>query len=121
MPDSVKSIAVLDRTKEPGSVGEPLYQDVLTAINEDRFGDNPKFSPLVHIIGGRYGLSSKEFTPAMVKAIFDELGKTHPKNHFTIGINDDVTHTFLAMIRPLISKMMKPRELCSGDWVRMEP
>lgn len=95
LPDTIKSIAVLDRTKEPGSLGEPLYQDVITAINEDRFGDNPKFSPLVHIIGGRYGLSSKEFTPAMVKSIYEELKKNHPKNHFTIGINDDVTHTSL--------------------------
>jgi len=95
LPDSVKHIAVLDRTKEPGSMGEPLYQDVIAAMNEDRFSDNPKFSPLVKMIGGRYGLSSKEFTPAMVKAIFEELDKTHPKNHFTIGINDDVTHTSL--------------------------
>lgn len=95
LPDSVKQIAVLDRTKEPGSMGEPLYQDVIAAMNENRFSDNPKFSPLVKMIGGRYGLSSKEFTPAMVKAIFEELDKTHPKNHFTVGINDDVTHTSL--------------------------
>ncbi|MBO6792635.1 MAG: pyruvate:ferredoxin (flavodoxin) oxidoreductase [Balneolaceae bacterium] len=95
LPETVKSVAILDRTKEPGSLGEPLYQDVITAVNEDRFSDNPKFSPLLNLIGGRYGLSSKEFTPAMVKAIYDELSKTHPKNHFTIGINDDVTHTSL--------------------------
>ncbi len=95
LPDSVKKIAVLDRTKEPGSLGEPLYQEVVSAINEDRFSDNPKFSPLVNIVGGRYGLSSKEFTPAMAKTIFDELNSDRPKNHFTIGINDDVTHTSL--------------------------
>jgi pyruvate-ferredoxin/flavodoxin oxidoreductase len=96
LPESVKKIAVLDRTKEPGSLGEPLYQEVISALNEDRFSDNPKFSPLVHIVGGRYGLSSKEFTPSMVKSIFDELGSDHPKNHFTIGINDDITHTSLS-------------------------
>ncbi|MBP6335041.1 MAG: pyruvate:ferredoxin (flavodoxin) oxidoreductase, partial [Bacteroidia bacterium] len=96
LPRTVKAIAVLDRTKEPGAIGEPLYQDVVTALAEEhsrnplRFLQNPK------IIGGRYGLSSKEFTPAMVKAIFDELGAVVPKNHFTIGIQDDVTHTSLA-------------------------
>ncbi|MCM8568398.1 pyruvate:ferredoxin (flavodoxin) oxidoreductase [Gramella jeungdoensis] len=84
IPESVKKIAVLDRTKEPGSTGEPLYLDVVTAFSES---DRPK--PL--IIGGRYGLSSKEFNPAMVKGIFDELLKDKPKNHFTIGINDDVS------------------------------
>ncbi|MGB6220690.1 pyruvate:ferredoxin (flavodoxin) oxidoreductase [Haloferula sp.] len=89
IPSSVKSIAVLDRTKEPGSIGEPLYQDVVTA-----FSESTAASP--RIIGGRYGLSSKEFTPAMVKAVFDELLATEPKNHFTIGINDDVTHTSLS-------------------------
>jgi len=88
LPSTVKSIAVLDRTKEPGSVGEPLYQDVVTAFCE-------RDEPAPHIIGGRYGLSSKEFTPAMVKAIFDELTADQPKNHFTIGIIDDVTHTSL--------------------------
>ena len=94
LPKTTKSIAVLDRTKEPGSLGEPLYLDVVSALNElneyDELGfDMPK------IIGGRYGLSSKEFTPAMVKAIFDELSKKRPKNHFTIGIHDDLTHTSL--------------------------
>ncbi|WP_282134560.1 pyruvate:ferredoxin (flavodoxin) oxidoreductase [Seonamhaeicola maritimus] len=88
IPDTVKNVAVLDRTKEPGSLGEPLYQDVITAFNESERG-------MPEIIGGRYGLSSKEFDPAMVKAIFDELSKPQPKNHFTIGINDDVTHTSL--------------------------
>jgi len=90
IPKTVKSIAVLDRTKEPGAIGEPLYLDVITAMNEmNTFEKMPK------VIGGRYGLSSKEFTPSMVKAIFDELKKDKPKNHFTIGINDDVTHTSL--------------------------
>ncbi|MBN8732915.1 MAG: pyruvate:ferredoxin (flavodoxin) oxidoreductase [Acidobacteria bacterium] len=89
LPKSVKSIAVLDRTKEPGSLGEPLYQEVLTALHEGYEG------PLPRIVGGRYGLSSKEFTPAMVKGVFDEIAKPKPKNHFTIGILDDVTHTSL--------------------------
>ncbi len=88
LPTTVKSIAVLDRCKEPGSAGEPLYQDVLTAITE---GNGPKPA----VIGGRYGLSSKEFTPAMVKAVFDELLNAEPKNHFTVGITDDVTFTSL--------------------------
>ncbi len=87
LPPTVKSIAVLDRTKEPGGIGEPLYMEVLTALFEA--GQQKK------IIGGRYGLSSKEFTPAMAKAVLDELAKPAPKNHFTIGINDDVTHTSL--------------------------
>jgi pyruvate-ferredoxin/flavodoxin oxidoreductase len=89
LPQTARRIAVLDRTKEPGSVGEPLYQDVVTA-----FAESEREMPL--IIGGRYGLSSKEFNPAMVKAIYDELLKSKPKNHFTIGIDDDVTHTSLA-------------------------
>jgi len=93
MPKSVKSIAVLDRTKEPGSLGEPLYQDIVTAFTESLDSDNAKFKSLPTIIGGRYGLSSKEFTPSMVKAVFDELKKSHPKNHFTVGIIDDVTKT----------------------------
>lgn len=95
LPETVKSISVLDRTKEPGSMGEPLYQDVITALIEDQSSENPKFKSIPRIVGGRYGLSSKEFTPAMVKAVFDELEKTTPKNHYTIGINDDVTHTSL--------------------------
>jgi pyruvate-ferredoxin/flavodoxin oxidoreductase len=94
LPKSVKSLAILDRTKEPGCAGEPLYQDVLTAIAERiDAGTLPFAQPKV--VGGRYGLSSKEFTPAMVKGIYDELSKPNPKNHFTIGINDDVTHTSL--------------------------
>ena len=93
LPKTVKAIAVLDRTKEPGSSGEPLYLDVVQAVFENlslgHFMQTPK------IIGGRYGLSSKEFTPAMVKAIVDELSKDKPKNNFTVGINDDVSHLSL--------------------------
>jgi pyruvate-ferredoxin/flavodoxin oxidoreductase len=93
IPTSVKGIAVLDRTKEPGSLGEPLYQDVLTTYMERYTAHQAAGIP--RIIGGRYGLSSKEFTPAMVKAVYDELKKPEAKNHFTVGINDDVTHTSL--------------------------
>ena len=95
LPQSVKAIAVLDRTKEPGAAGEPLYQDVLTALAEGMMAGWSPFAQLPRVIGGRYGLSSKEFTPAMVKGVFDELSKAQPKNHFTIGIVDDVTHTSL--------------------------
>ncbi|HIQ12159.1 MAG TPA: pyruvate:ferredoxin (flavodoxin) oxidoreductase [Caldilineales bacterium] len=93
LPATVKKVATLDRTKEPGGPGEPLYLDVGNAISEAmRDGIAPfKHAPLV--VGGRYGLSSKEFTPGMVKGVFDELKKDHPKNHFTVGIYDDVTHT----------------------------
>jgi pyruvate-ferredoxin/flavodoxin oxidoreductase len=94
LPPMAKSIAVLDRTKEPGAAGEPLYMDVINAIYEGQ-ASNGKTGSLPTIIGGRYGLSSKEFTPGMVKAVFDELSKPAPKNHFTIGIHDDVTHTSL--------------------------
>ena len=94
VPKSVKSIAVLDRTKEPGSLGEPLYQDVLNVYME-RYAANSA-AGIPRVIGGRYGLSSKEFTPGMVKAVFDELKKSEPKNHFTVGIHDDVTHTSLS-------------------------
>jgi len=93
IPASVNGIAVLDRTKEPGSLGEPLYQDVLGAFAE-RYTVNPS-AGMPRIIGGRYGLSSKEFTPAMAKAVLDELKAPAPRNHFTIGIHDDVTHTSL--------------------------
>ena len=87
LPATTKSLVVLDRTKEPGGLGEPLYQEVITALAEA--GVSKK------VIGGRYGLSSKEFTPAMIKAAFDELKKANPKNHFTVGIKDDVTFTSL--------------------------
>ncbi len=94
-PITTKSIAVLDRTKEPGGAGEPLYQDVITALHEMHTTGESKFKAYPKVIGGRYGLSSKEFTPAMVKAVFDELSKEKQKNHFTIGINDDLSHTSL--------------------------
>ena len=93
LPDTVKVIATLDRTKEPGSAGEPLYQDVITAINEAMTNGSAPFETAPRVIGGRYGLSSKEFTPAMVKGLFDEMKKEQPKNHFTLGIYDDLTHT----------------------------
>lgn len=95
LPDTCRRVAVLDRTKEPGADGEPLYKDVLTALAQYCCTDECKFSSMPRVIGGRYGLSSKEFTPAMVKAVFDELEKDHPKNQFTIGINDDVSNTSL--------------------------
>ncbi len=93
LPATTKAIAVLDRTKEPGSTGEPLYGDVLTALAESQAAGTSPFKAMPKIIGGRYGLSSKEFTPAMVKGVFEELGRAKSKNHFTVGINDDVTHT----------------------------
>jgi pyruvate-ferredoxin/flavodoxin oxidoreductase len=94
LPKTVKSIAVLDRCKEPGGAGEPLYQDIVTVLAEN--AATLPFAAMPTVVSGRYGLSSKEFTPAMVKGIFDELAKTAPKNHFTIGINDDVSHTSLS-------------------------
>jgi len=93
IPQTVKTIAVLDRTKEPGANGEPLYTDVVTAISESFINGKLHLKSYPKIIGGRYGLSSKEFTPAMVKGVFDEMKKSQPKNHFTVGINDDVTKT----------------------------
>lgn len=92
LPKTVQSLAILDRTKEPGSVGEPLYHDVITVLFENQT-TLPFAMP--KIIGGRYGISSKEFTPTMINAIYSELEKDLPKNHFTIGINDDVSHTSL--------------------------
>ncbi len=88
IPATVKRIAVLDRTKEPGALGEPLYLDVQGALAEAGRGD-------IHVVGGRYGLSSKEFTPSMAKAVVDNLTGTTPKHQFTVGIVDDVTHTSL--------------------------
>jgi pyruvate-ferredoxin/flavodoxin oxidoreductase len=95
LPASVKSIAVLDRTKEPGGAGEPLYQDVITALAEGMAAGVGKLKAMPKVVCGRYGLSSKEFTPAMVKAVLDNLSAKQPKNHFTVGITDDVTHTSL--------------------------
>ena len=96
LPPSVKTIGVLDRTKEPGSSGEPLYQDVVTAVVEHAMHTGNHFAAPPRVLGGRYGLSSKEFTPAMIKGTFDELGKDRPLNHFTVGINDDVTNRSIA-------------------------
>ncbi len=95
IPKSAKAIAVLDRTKEAGSSGEPLYLDVVNAVTETYNDGNLKLSSFPKITGGRYGLSSKEFTPSMVISVFDELKNSKPKNHFTIGIVDDVTNTSL--------------------------
>jgi pyruvate-ferredoxin/flavodoxin oxidoreductase len=95
LPRSVKTLAILERTKEPGAAGEPLYMDVVTALSESKASGTCPLATLPRVIGGRYGLSSKEFTPAMVKAALDEAAKDNPKNHFTVGIVDDVTHTSL--------------------------
>jgi pyruvate-ferredoxin/flavodoxin oxidoreductase len=92
LPESAKAVAVLDRTKEPGAAGEPLYQDVVTCLAEAAAAGS---RPAPTVIGGRYGLSSKEFTPAMVRAVFDEVACERPRNHFTVGIRDDVTGTSL--------------------------
>jgi pyruvate-ferredoxin/flavodoxin oxidoreductase len=95
LPATASTLAVLDRTKEPGSAGEPLYLDVVAAIHE-----GARTAPVLHgsprILGGRYGLGSKEFTPGMVKGIFDEMLRSEPRQHFTVGINDDVTHTSIS-------------------------
>ncbi|MCZ7554416.1 MAG: hypothetical protein M5U05_17855 [Anaerolineales bacterium] len=112
LPATVKKVAVLDRTKEPGAAGEPLYQDVVTAFAE--VGD---LHPLV--VGGRYGLSSKEFTPAMVKAVFDELKLGAPKNHFTVGIHDDVTHTSLDFDPEFDIESPRRSGVYFGDWAPM--
>ena len=95
LPKTVKKIAVLDRTKEPGSLGEPLYEDIKTLFY------NTDLKPV--IIGGRYGLSSKDTTPSQIKAVFDNLKQASPKDHFTIGINDDVTHTSLAIKEEIVA------------------
>jgi len=94
LPSTTKVISVLDRTKEPGSAGEPLYLDIVNAISEKYSNNELKFA-YPKIVGGRYGLSSKEFTPAMIKSVYDDMKKDKPKNHFTIGIIDDVTNTSL--------------------------
>ncbi len=95
LPRTVRALAVLDRCKEPGADGEPLFKDVLVALAEDAAGDAPRFAAPPTVCGGRYGLASKEFTPAMVQAIFAELAREAPKRRFTVGIADDVTHLSL--------------------------
>jgi pyruvate-ferredoxin/flavodoxin oxidoreductase len=105
LPTTVRAIAVLDRTKEPGAVGEPLYLAVVAALAEAMDRDDPPFATAPRVIGGRYGLSSKEMTPSMIKPIFDELAVTRPKRHFTVGIYDDVTHLSL----PIDTDFQPPR------------
>ncbi len=101
LPATVKSIAVLDRTKEPGAVGEPFYLETVAALNEAVAAGTAPFA-MPRVIGGRYGLSSKEFTPQMVKPIYDELASDAPKTHFTVGIFDDVTHLSLPIDREFV-------------------
>ncbi|MEO6317159.1 MAG: 2-oxoacid:acceptor oxidoreductase family protein [Acidimicrobiales bacterium] len=105
LPPTVRSIAVLDRTKEPGAVGEPLYLSVLAAVAEAMDGGAPPFEQAPRLIGGRYGLSSKEVTPSMLKPVFNELSAERPKRHFTVGIYDDVTHLSL----PIDTDFRHPR------------
>jgi pyruvate-ferredoxin/flavodoxin oxidoreductase len=105
LPSTVRAIAVLDRTKEPGAVGEPLYLAVVAALSEAMDQPEPPFATAPRVIGGRYGLSSKEFTPAMVKPVFDELAAERPRRHFTVGIHDDVTHLSL----PIDAEFRPPR------------
>ncbi|MEI8334056.1 MAG: pyruvate:ferredoxin (flavodoxin) oxidoreductase [Chloroflexota bacterium] len=105
LPSTVRAIAALDRTKEPGAVGEPLYQAMVTAIAERMDADEPPFATTPRVIGGRYGLSSKEVTPGMIKPVFDELARERPKRHFTIGIYDDVTNLSL----PIDLEFRRPR------------
>jgi len=95
LPKTTRSIAVLDRTKEPGATGEPLYLDVVCSLHEQRYSDNPHFASLPDVVGGRYGLSSKEFTPAMIVEVYKNLTQSRPRNHFTVGIHDDVGFTSL--------------------------
>ncbi|PSW05227.1 pyruvate:ferredoxin (flavodoxin) oxidoreductase [Photobacterium lipolyticum] len=97
LPKATKKLAILDRTKEPGANADPLYQDVLTALMDSYNSDRPdRLAQMPRLVAGRYGLSSKEFTPAMVKAVFDNLAKEQPKHHFTVGIIDDVMNSHLA-------------------------
>jgi pyruvate-ferredoxin/flavodoxin oxidoreductase len=95
LPPTVRKLAVLDRTKEPGAIGDPVYLDVLAALQEARAAGAAPFATDPLVVGGRYGLSSKEFTPAMIKAVYDNLAAAAPRNHFTVGIVDDITHTSL--------------------------
>ncbi|MGZ6379160.1 MAG: pyruvate:ferredoxin (flavodoxin) oxidoreductase, partial [Candidatus Limnocylindrales bacterium] len=105
LPRTVRAVAVLDRTKEPGAVGEPLYLEVVAALTEGMDSEAPRFTELPRVIGGRYGLSSKEMTPGMIKPIFEELAAEKPKRHFTVGIHDDVTHLSL----PIDTSFEHPR------------
>ena len=124
MPSTVRRIAVLDRTKEPGAPGEPLYQDVVTALVEEETAGRVRFDGgMPRVIGGRYGLSSKEFTPAMAAAVFAELDAEEPKNHFTVGIVDDVSGTSLPVDRSFTTEpddvdpggVLRPRQRRHGE------
>jgi len=95
LPVTTRAIAVLDRCKEPGADGEPLFKDVLVALAEDSASETPRFATLPTVVGGRYGLGSKEFNPAMVAAVFESLDSPRPKRRFTVGIHDDVTQLSL--------------------------
>jgi pyruvate-ferredoxin/flavodoxin oxidoreductase len=114
LPASVKAIAVLDRTKEPGAAGEPLYQDVVTAVAEEAASGRMPTGHIPRVVGGRYGLASKEFTPAMVKSVFDELHQESPSNHFTVGIFDDVSHTSLPLDRSFATEPEGVRAIFFG-------
>ncbi len=104
LPESVKLISVLDRTKEPGAIGEPLYQDILTAFAEKHDATVARFGAVPAVTGGRYGLSSKEFTPGMVMAVFENMTAAEQKNHFTVGIDDDVTNMSLVYDKDFLIK-----------------
>lgn len=104
LPPSTLSLAVLDRTKEPGSVGEPLYTDIVTALAEETAAGGAAWDHAPGVYGGRYGLSSKEFTPAMAAAVLTELASPEPRRHFTVGITDDVTHLSLPVVADLFSE-----------------
>ena len=121
LPPFVRKLAVLDRTKESGSIGEPLYQDVVTALMEETAAGRSQLKTLPQVFTGRYGLSSKEFTPTMVKAVFDNLSAAAPKNHFTVGINDDVSHTSLKYDRIFRRNRTRSCARCSMAWERTAP
>ncbi|MCW9034916.1 MAG: pyruvate:ferredoxin (flavodoxin) oxidoreductase [Rhodospirillales bacterium] len=114
LPTSVQSIAVLDRTKENGAPGEPLYMDIITALTQARTKGLRPTAREPQVIGGRYGLSSKEFTPAMIKAVYDELLKDDPKDSFTVGIVDDVSHRSLDVDSNF--RLNKPTEKTAVFW-----
>jgi pyruvate-ferredoxin/flavodoxin oxidoreductase len=111
LPASVKAIAAMDRTKEPGADGEPLYKDVVASLVEHVAEGGGKLAAMPKVVGGRYGLSSKEFTPDMIRAVFANLAQDRPKNHFTIGIHDDVTHTSLDWQRSPEERYRSPQPM----------
>ncbi len=121
LPATVRKISVLDRTKESGAAGEPLYVDVVTALQEGLRHGYGKLKAAPTVIGGRYGLSSKEFTPAMVKAVYDNLAQAKPKEHFTVGIQDDLNHTSLDYDETSRLSPTAWCARCSTDWEPMAP